>query len=387
MKFKLLILLFICIVIFIIFPNLVSAEIATIRGGIVKYPGDEMNLVIKPTSAGFYNIIYVYKETEIVDIINVDCSTICTKIRRVYYTVPSDFLGEYYFATFDYAIDDYELDYFNIIEMSGAPKGELTIEHIQNAESGINKIINPEQGKNANISILTKLKIKDCELYEVQGYLCNSTIPVCNEQNYTYQLALSLKSVSTNGRLCFWGYDGEDYFPFYQTADNWKLFAKSGILKAEENFTYTTLAAINYTSAIDFGTLNAQMWNIGVPQQNTPNLINFGNTPLAIEWTCDGFNCVSANCTDFWGTYYQEENTFQIDDDNQFLQEPINETGLTPIFITNYSLDYFPENNLSVCISSFCNDSIGERTITYYNLKIPDIQRGEYQGDIIVTMS
>jgi len=386
MKVKLFILLFICVSFFIILSSLVFAEITTIKSETVKYPDEEMKLVIMPTNSGFYNIIYVYKDTEIVDLINVNCNTVCTKKRRVYYTVPADFLGEYYFATYDYAIEDYELDYFSVIKSGGAPSGELIVEHIQNSESGVNGIINPEQGKNANISILTRLRIKECSQYTVQGYLCNSTVPECNAQDYTYQLPLTLKSVSTNGRRCYWEYIGEDYFPFYQAGDNWKLYVESGILKNIADFTYTTLAALNYPAEIDFGTLNAQLWNIGVPD-NGVEMINHGNLPLTLEWTCSGFDCVSPECTDYWSTFYLGENTFQIDDDKLFLELPEDETGLNPVFITDYSLDYFPETGLAVCISSACNDNLGEKTMTYYNLKIPDIQKGKYHGDILVTMS
>ena len=126
------------------------------------------------------------------------------------------------------------------------------------------------------------------------------------------------------------------------------------------------------------------MWNIAVPQSGL-NLSNAGNIKTMIDWTSSGFQCISANCTDFFSTYYQGENTFQIDDDIYFLET--NETGFLPQFITNYSLNFFPSKNISVCISDFCNNSIGEKITTYYNLKIPEIQRGQYEGNIIATLT
>jgi len=379
--------LFFSVIILIAFIGFTSA-ITTINPDVVL-PGEEIKLTIKPSKQGFYNTINVMQGQDVVDLINIDCPTICTKRKTAQYVVPEGFAGDYYFTTFDYEINDYELDNFSVINQSEpppepppeTPEGTLTIEEILNTDAGVHTLIYPEQGKNANITILTKLKIKNCQDYGVIAYLCDSNISQCNQTQYTHQIPLTLSNQV--GRNCWFSYEGEDYFPFYQLEDNWTAFVKSGLLEASENFIYNSLTAIDYPSFINFGNLNAQTWNIGVPEQ-TPQLTNFGNTPFMAEWSSEGFICVSENCTGFWSTFHNEEKTFQIDDDTQFLEE--NETGFNPSFITNFTIDYFPSDNISVCISQNCTDNIGEKINTSFNLKLPQIQRGNYQGDIVISL-
>ena len=43
-------------------------------------------------------------------------------------------------------------------------------------------------------------------------------------------------------------------------------------------------------------------------------------------------------------------------------------------------------NKLITCVSNSCKDNVGESTSTYFNLKLPDIQRGNYQGNIIISL-
>ncbi|MBS3085609.1 hypothetical protein J4225_02900 [Candidatus Pacearchaeota archaeon] len=384
-KSKLIFITFLSLTIFLI--NVISAEITIISPAVV-YPGDIITITVSPTKLGFYNIIYVYKDATLVDLINVPCATICKKRQVVSYVVPANFLGDYYFATFDYATNNYELDYFKVIEQGGALGGALSISYIGNTNNGVNTLITPEQGANAGITIDTQLKASNCQTYIVNAYLCNSTISAfCSSANYTIKIPLQLKSQT--GKNCRFGYQGMDYFPFYQPGDNWKLYVKSGILSIETIFDYASLAAISYPSVIDFGQLNARQWNIGVPSSGL-DLINHGNVPVLLEWTSSGFTCIEPiTCTDFWPTFENStgENTFQIDDDEFFLEPVQDETGIAPAFITNYQPDYFPQNQLALCISSICLDGVGERYKTYFNLKIPEIQRGSYEGDVILTIS
>jgi len=372
---------------FVFLVGVVSAEIVSINP-VSVYEGDTITLTIKPAKAGFYNIINIHDvDNNVVDVIVVDCgATICTKRNIINYIVPAGFLGQYYFAIFDYAIDDYELEYFGVLEQvdPGDPppgQGSLEIVYIQNEVGGTNTLVNPEQGQNARISISVLLNIESCESYFVDGYICDSSVGVCDDQTYTYQIPLVLSSQA--GRKCYWEYVGEDYFPFYQQPDNWKLYIKSGHLTDLLDFMYTPLMAIDYVTVIDFGTLNLQMWNVGVPETDE-QLINHGNVEMMVEWTSSGFSCVSPGCKDFWSTFYNDENTFQIDDDNLFMEET--ETLLEPVFITDFTDDYFPQNPLAVCISDLCDGDIGESTMTYFNLKIPSIERGVYQGDIVISL-
>jgi len=367
----------------ILISNLVLA-ITTINKQVI-YPGDTIKLTIRPNRrAGFYNIISVMKDEQVVDLITVQCPTICRIRRTVYYTIPQDFLGEYYFATFDYAINDYELDPFAVIEQGGAPTGEFKELIIKNIDTPFNLLVYPKQGKNADITISTLLRVKDCQNYNVFAYLCDlNQLSTCTIDEYTHKIQLPL--VNQVRRKCWFNYTGEDYFPFYYQAGDWQVFVKSGIVEKTENFTYSNLVAINYPSFINFGSLNARMWNIGVPQSGQ-DLTNYGNLPMKVHWNSTSFNCVSEACTDSWLTYYQttDEYTFQIDDDNLFLQEI--ETGLEPVFITNFTADYFPQNDLAVCISPTCNDNLGEKIKTFFHLKIPDIGKGIYQGEIKITI-
>ena len=381
--------LFYTLFLVILIISFVSAEIITISSNIVN-PGDNITLTIRPTKSGFYNIIYVHKNTSVVDLINVPCTTICTRRQTLIYNIPSNFVGGYYFATFDYAINNYELDFFNVIESGGANQGALTLDYIGNVIFGTNGIINPEQGKNANINISVSLKDKKCNTYNVNAYLCNSSLLTsCTLDNYTLNIPLSFESKS--GTVCKFSYRGEDFFPFYQSASDWQIFVRTGILEDRDNFVYTSLSALNYTSFINFGRLNTQQWNIGIPSSGI-DLLNFGNIPLSIEWSSERFSCITENCTDFFLVYNKtiNESYFQVDDDNLFMEGSIvgdneTETGLNPIFITNATLEFFPEN-LSVCINKNCNNNIGERVKTFYNLKIPNIQRGVYEGEIKISL-
>jgi len=375
--------IFISVFLLILISEFVYAEIVTINPNIA-YPGDTITINIRPNKKfGFYNIISVMKDADVVDLITVSCATICKQNRVVYYTIPSNFLGQYYFATFDYAVNDYELDYFNVIEPGGAPAGQFTELSINNVESGINLIVNPEQGEHANITITTLLNVKNCQNYNVFAYLCDlKLISQCSDLQYTHKIPLVLAIRIRNN--CWFNYTGNDYFPFYYPGGDWTILAKSGIVEITKNFTYSELIAINYSSLINFGTLNAKVWNVGVPQDSI-DLINFGNVPLMIDWNSTGFSCIDPGCMDNWLTYYEstDEYTFQIDDDNLFLEQI--ETGLQPVFITNFTTNYFPQAQLSVCASDNCDNNIGERVKTFFNLKIPDIQRGVYEGGIKIT--
>jgi hypothetical protein len=366
-----------------LFP-FVSA-ITTLNTDVVN-PSNTIKLTIKPTNAGFYNIINVHDADDdaVVGVIVVNCATICTKKNnKVNYVVPGSFFGGYYFATFDYGINDYELDTFSVIPPEGAPSGSLTIQEVRNTNAGTNTLVNPEQGKNSSVTFNVELNINSCQTYSLNGYFCNKTIiNSCSNTNFTNSVPLNF--ISRQGNRCTFSYVGEDYFPFYQPGGEWKAVARSGVLRDELNFTYTSLTAINYSSVIDFGQLNANVWNVGIPAGGI-DMINFGNVPMLVDWRSDGFACISQNCTDFWSLFVEGEDLFQLDDDDLFFES--NETGLLPVFITNYTLNYFPPGNLSTCISSSCNDSIGERTKTHFNLKIPDIQRGVYEGDITITLS
>ncbi len=369
----------------IFLADFVYAESTTIIPNLV-YPGDIITLTINPSRKdGFYNIIYVHDSGgNVVGLINVNCDIVCKKRTIVNYIVPANFLGEYYFATFDYATDNYELDYFTVMEEGGAAQGELVIDDIHNFGSSLNFLIDPEQGERANIEILANLKDKECDTYQVLVFLCKpELIGSCSSTDYTHQIPLSF--LSRKGNICTFNYIGADYFPFYEKAGEWKIIAESGLLSDERLFIYNNLTAISYSSFINFGTLNSQMWNIGVPSSGE-DLINFGNVEVMVDWQSSGFSCVSpVGCIDFWSTFYEGENTFQIDDDNLFAEET--ETGLEPVFITDFASNYFPQLGLSVCISDSCGDDIGEKVTTFYNFKIPGLQKGVYQGDISITLT
>lgn len=351
------------------------------------YPGDTIGLTISPNKKfGFYNIIYVHDSNDnVVDLINIPCDTVCTIRQNLDYIIPSNFLGDYYFATFDYEIDDYELDPFIVIEQGEAPSGTLTLEAIRNFGSNLNFFITPEQAQRANIEILTTIKEKSCETYDVFAYLCKpDNVILCSSENYDFEIPLNF--VSKTGQTCSFNYIGTDYFPFYEIPGTWRIISKSGAISDESDFIFTELIAITYPSSVNFGTLNSLMWNTGTPSGGL-NLSNAGNMPLTIDWQSDGFSCTfPPECTDFWPTHDGIENTFQIDDDNLFAEDPLAETGLNPTYIIDTPNNFFPETGLSICISDLCDDNIGEKTPTYYNLKLPDIERGVYQGDIVVTI-
>ena len=380
MNSKLILLIFLGI----FFLSFTSAEITSLDKTVV-FPGDTIQLTIRPSNAGFYNVINVHNsQGNVVDAIIINCATVCKKKTvKQNYAVPSTFLGNYYFATFDYAVNGYELDYFNVIEQGGATQGTLNLVEMKSVGALTNLVVFPNQGSYSNISVRAELNDNSCNGFNVSAYLCNEThINNCSSFNYNYNFSLNF--ILKQGNLCTFAYVGEDYFPFYLPPGNWEAVVKSGILIDSDNFTYSALQAINYSYSIVFGSLNAQVWNVGLPNEGV-DLINFGNVPTRVSWESDGFSCVSVNCTDFWQSSFQGEDRFQIDDDTLFSEA--NETDLNPAFITNYSVNYFPQANLSVCVSENCNNSIGERIKTFFNLKIPSIERGEYMGDIKITMS
>ncbi len=254
----------------------------------VAYPETEIELSISPNKKfGFYNIIYVHdSEDLVVDLINIPCDTVCKSRQNIAYSIPTNFLGNYYFATYDYEIEDYELDSFSVIEQGGAEGGTLTIQEIKNSGSDINFLISPEQGQKANIEILTTLKSKSCENYNVKTYLCEPDLfTTCSSEIYTYNIPLNF--ISKTGQTCNFNYIGADYFPFYEVPGDWKIISQSGATYDETNFIYAELKAMNYPSSINFGTLNANMWNTGIPAEGI-DLINHGNIPLTIDWQCNG---------------------------------------------------------------------------------------------------
>jgi len=353
------------------------------------YPENTISLIISPNKKfGFYNIVYVHdSDNNVVDLINIPCDTVCKTKTTIDYNVPSDFLGDYYFATFDYELEDYELDFFIVIEQGEAPLGTLTLEGIKNFGSDLNFFITPEQGQRANIEISVTIKEKSCQTYNVFAYLCKpNNVSLCGSENYDFKIPLDF--ISKQGQICSFNYIGTDYFPFYEVPGTWGIISKSGAISDEANFTYAELKAINYSASIDFKTLNSLMWNTGVPLTGL-NLSNAGNIPLTIDWQSNGFSCTfPPTCTDFWPTTESGtgEPAFQIDDDNFFAEAPVDETGLNPVFIIGTPNNFFPTTGLPTCISDSCNNSLGEKTLTYYNLKLPDMEKGIYQGDIVVTL-
>lgn len=355
----------------------------------VVYPEDTISLIISPNKKfGFYNIIYVHNsDDDVVDLINIPCDTVCKTRTTIDYNVPSDFLGDYYFATFDYELENYELDPFIVIEQGEAPSGTLTLEGIKNFGSDLNFFITPEQGQRANIEISVTIKERLCQTYNVFTYLCKpDNVSLCSSENYDFKIPLDF--ISKQGKTCSFNYTGADYFPFYEVPGTWRIISKSGAISDEANFTYAELKAMSYSASVNFKTLNSLMWNTGVPLAGL-NLSNAGNIPLTIDWQSNGFSCTfPPTCTDFWPTTESGtgEPVFQIDDDNFFAETPADETGLSPVFIIGTPNNFFPTTGLSTCISDSCNNSIGEKTLTYYNLKLSDMEKGIYQGDIVVTL-
>src|SRR3989344_4388846 len=68
--------IFISVFLLILISEFVYAEIVTINPNIA-YPGDTITINIRPNKKfGFYNIISVMKDADVVDLITVSCATI-----------------------------------------------------------------------------------------------------------------------------------------------------------------------------------------------------------------------------------------------------------------------------------------------------------------------
>jgi len=219
-------------------------------------------------------------------------------------------------------------------------------------------------------------------------YVPESSGAECTSLHSTYEVPLTYSSTISPDE-CLFQYIGTDAMQFYKPNGDWKMsvFYTNDIFE-EVDFTYNQLSAITYPASINFGTLNKLMWNTGIPSTGL-DLSNAGNMPLTIDWQSSGFTCIDPpTCTDFWPTIEQGtgDPTFQIDDDTFFAEDPLDETDNLPTFILPTPNNFFPAPGLSICIADDCNNNIGEKVNTLFNLKIPSIERGTYQGDILVTL-
>ncbi|MFH1501001.1 MAG: hypothetical protein ABIE22_03585 [archaeon] len=207
---------------------------------------------------------------------------------------------------------------------------------------------------------------------------------VCNSTNYTYLVPLTYQYRISN-RNCFYQYQGTDAMQFFRKPGTWIVRVElAGTVSNQTNFTYNTLTAINYTDLIDFGNLVANQWVTSRPTGGV-DLVNQGNIGVNLTWQGQNFQCVSPLlCSGRWDISWPDP-VFQVDDDPFFNETT--ETGVYPAYLTNYSVAYFsPYPYLRTCISDKCNNSIGERFKTYYNMKIPELPEGTYEGAVQINI-
>lgn len=162
----------------LVIKNLTLIIAATVINQSIVYPGDWIRITITPNrNFGFYNLIYVHNSSgDVVDTITVPCATVCKTRQIVNYNVPLNFLGTYYFATFDYQTNNYELDYFTVTEPGTPRAGTLTVREIRNKTGGSNFVVGLGNSQNADIKINVSLTGATCEIYNVKAYLCEPSI-------------------------------------------------------------------------------------------------------------------------------------------------------------------------------------------------------------------
>ncbi|MFH1307633.1 MAG: hypothetical protein ABIH72_02165 [archaeon] len=382
MHLKTLALIF-CTLVFIVLTLELVCAITTISASSV-YPGETISITINPNKKfGFRPVIPVMQNTTLVDAILVSCSDPCNTKQTINYVVPQSFEGQYYFATWDYQIADYEIDFFTVSQPP--QQWQVYRPDITDFDSpNQHLLVNPIKGKNSSVIISSIINARKCGDYSLNAYLCSpNNYFNCNKNNYTYSAVLNY-AYKVGSQDCMYEYRGNSTLQFWRKPGTWKLrIALSDNIFNETNFTYNMLATINYTDSIDFGELYMNKWVTARPLGGI-SLINFGNIGVNLTWQGENFNCTSPNCTGIWQISYPDP-VFQIDDDSLFNET--SETGVWPVYITNYSVSYFsPYPHLKTCISDSCNSSVGERFSTYYNMRIPELPFGNYEGKVQINI-